>query len=1263
MAQELSDKIRAAAQAKGIDPEVALRIASAESAMKATAQAGKSTAGGLFQVVDKTWKEFGGAPGKKYDADENIRVGTDIIAKNTQTLKSFLQRDPRPAEVYAAHYFGPTGAKNFLSAQPGTPMADIFSKEVILANPNLKGKTTDQVMASLEKKMGSSPAPKAAPVVSRETPAEQTPAEKIMEPALRSGMSAQAPVTPDKMAGLGAGYQAALALSFLADTDEKEDRDIDREPGIAEKWLAEQPAPSTALADISSTSIRSPFAAEPQPQMLAEGGEAKSLMQRLIEGNREMQRYPRIPSTPMGAGLTAAYETYKYVTGKDPLQDLQDQLSKREGREIDTGSEPMNQERKREGLPPFGRADGGEVAHLALGGLPYVPTALPRPSVKKELEDIKSQYDTYNTQAELYNKGLTKYQTEVMAPYNTQADLYNTGLTKYQTEVVAPYNAQSEAYNRAAEAYNAGPRTSEFTMAMPTAPADYSMAAPITPADYSMAAPTAPTVSAADYEAKGLAARKDVSNRNLALQVMADPEQYGLSINRMFADGGEVEESTASRMLKEVVPMDLRILGSTLMGNKSPITESNFNQEELAAMQQAVDRAAARTGQAQKGSVQYADYPKGEEIGPGYQPVGTTLGRFVYEKSPTGQTVITDKYDFYNEGRKANVEKYEKMGRAEKAMSVSGNMLKNLVTGNLRGVPGELADAYIGRDGREVKIRLPVGRADGGPAEPTPEEIEAASRPATVNPNIQRQGEAARKLAAMRDVNTLPDPRTYAAVSGFLGTPPDEQGFSVMHPQREGIKQAGEAGFYTGTALQVAPMMGALRAAGIGPSSAGKTTAAQQLGAVKMRGGTFGYSGQPDDASKLGYLMRELTSEAESARAPQELQDFLKTKAPKYFSTTYGTADDPLRTAIRERRIEPFGRDQPKLTPYMIDAARNPEARGHLQAKLDLERMYDEMSGVRAYALKSEGSDVTERGIRQNISEKMGQEGVPIEARNPSSVDTFSAEEFSSYPTSSRMLRQLVESQESLPPNIRQALKTGEPIFDVDPSMALLRPNNVIEALQEVPANKLKNMSFPEALIQGTQALAPIRDYRAAVDLADKGAVVPKKALEMFTTPVIAAPVTKGEWVRLTKPVATELEGKLMKHSIGGYSEGSTYGTGYTALPFGGKKAFDEGLVQVYSLRDKQGMPSVTMELAKSDGGAGDKWNVTQIRGRFNSEPTYQSREDIFRLLDKLDETQGLGKIKGNTYFKTSTGEDISGPEKPAVDWASEYDQWLTGAK
>ena len=297
MAQELSDKIRAAAQAKGIDPEIALRIARAESAVNPAAQAKTSTAGGLFQVVDRTWKEFGGAPGKKYDADENIRVGTDIIAKNTQTLKGFLNRDPRPAEVYAAHYFGPSGAKNFLSAEPGTPMESIFSKDVIKANPNLKGKTTDQVMASLEKKMGGKPAQqaKASPPAEQVAPA---PARAAGEPGARtvSAAPAAAPVSRETMANLGPSYQAALALSFLSDTDEKEDRDIDREPGIAEKWLAEQPSRPTALAGFSDISIKSPFAAmEPQQpvQMFNDGGEVERLTPQQIERLAEKEALER----------------------------------------------------------------------------------------------------------------------------------------------------------------------------------------------------------------------------------------------------------------------------------------------------------------------------------------------------------------------------------------------------------------------------------------------------------------------------------------------------------------------------------------------------------------------------------------------------------------------------------------------------------------------------------------------------------------------------------------------------------------------------------------------------------------------------------------------------------------------------------------------------------------------------------------------------------------------------------------------------------
>jgi hypothetical protein len=258
-----------------------LRIARAESSLSPSAQAKTSSAGGLFQVVDKTWKEFGGKPGKKLDADENIRVGTDIIAKNAQTLKAFLQRDPRPAELYAAHYFGPTGARNFLSADPATPIVDILGKAAVKANPNLRGKNVGQVLAQLETKMGGKPAPAAAPAQQASVPRE-TPPQKFLEADSleTSPPAAAAPATGmrEQVASLGPGYQAALALSFLADTDEKEDRDVEKEPGIAEQWLAQtasqtasRPAAMDPFADLK---IKSPFQDEPeQPLMLADGGE------------------------------------------------------------------------------------------------------------------------------------------------------------------------------------------------------------------------------------------------------------------------------------------------------------------------------------------------------------------------------------------------------------------------------------------------------------------------------------------------------------------------------------------------------------------------------------------------------------------------------------------------------------------------------------------------------------------------------------------------------------------------------------------------------------------------------------------------------------------------------------------------------------------------------------------------------------------------------------------------------------------------------
>jgi len=226
MAQELIDKIRAAAQAKGIDPEVALGIARAESGLDPNAKAKSSSASGLFQILNSTWAGNKGTPGKQFDENENIRVGTDIISKNVQSLKGFLGRDPSPKEVYAAHYFGATGAQNILSAAPDTPTKQLFSEKVLAANPNLKNKTAAQVLAQLEGKLKISTSN-----VSRETKqakTEPTPAEEIMTKALPAGTTAS--VSRETMMkgmpdikSMPASYQAAFALAALADAQDEED--------------------------------------------------------------------------------------------------------------------------------------------------------------------------------------------------------------------------------------------------------------------------------------------------------------------------------------------------------------------------------------------------------------------------------------------------------------------------------------------------------------------------------------------------------------------------------------------------------------------------------------------------------------------------------------------------------------------------------------------------------------------------------------------------------------------------------------------------------------------------------------------------------------------------------------------------------------------------------------------------------------------------------------------------------------------------------
>jgi hypothetical protein len=264
-------------------------------------------------------------------------------------------------------------------------------------------------------------------------------------------------------------------------------------------------------------------------------------------------------------------------------------------------------------------ADGGFAAS-------YIMTpAFMRPKDEAKRVEIKGQLDDYTKQVDAYNAALEKYNSEVYNPYKTQIDAYNT----------------------AAEAHNANPARGEFTKTIPTAPTAFAQTAPTAPL----------TQAQVDEFAKQAQERaiQSAMHRKTAVQAFENPERFNLSsfgagyinspslagLSTSFAEGGEVEqESTASRMLKEIVPLDTRTFVSTLFGNRDPITERNLSPDQLTALREVVQTAEQK---GRKGNVQYSDYEKFNQ-GPQHSPhisLSTTLGRFNYTQNPDGSLTVS----------------------------------------------------------------------------------------------------------------------------------------------------------------------------------------------------------------------------------------------------------------------------------------------------------------------------------------------------------------------------------------------------------------------------------------------------------------------------------------------------------------------------------------------------------------------------------------------------------------------------------------------
>jgi len=287
MAQEIADKIRAAATAKGIDPDVALRIAGVESGYNAGIKNPRSSAKGLFQITDDTWKRYGGKPGMQRNADENIRVGMNILADSSAHLTKDLGHAPRPSELYTAHFFGWEKAADVIQSDPKALVSSLVSKKVMAANPELKGMTVADLMSKHETKfagLAASAKKDSAPAYGGVT--RENDVQKMMTNALQSGMTSEAkPSVLDdpRIKALGTNYQTALAATALANSPDDEDDDGTTEAERFQNYMAEQqasaePEMGTARRSLAAMDLtfKSPFAEEevaPQePVHMAIGG-------------------------------------------------------------------------------------------------------------------------------------------------------------------------------------------------------------------------------------------------------------------------------------------------------------------------------------------------------------------------------------------------------------------------------------------------------------------------------------------------------------------------------------------------------------------------------------------------------------------------------------------------------------------------------------------------------------------------------------------------------------------------------------------------------------------------------------------------------------------------------------------------------------------------------------------------------------------------------------------------------------------------------
>ena len=400
--------------------------------------------------------------------------------------------------------------------------------------------------------------------------------------------------------------------------------------------------------------------------------------------------------------------------------------------------------------------------------------------------------------------------------------------------------------------------------------------------------------------------------------------------------------------------------------------------------------------------------------------------------------------------------------------------------------------------------------------------------------------------------------------------------------------------------------------------------------AVRPKGGVFLGAKSVDEPPLTNFdiQLRRFTEDLNRTDPQQEaVVDFLDKKFRNYVSKDMGTADDPVFRKMLSGDIP----NHTFATAQELIAARagNPIAlakvRNAYDASLNLNFYVGENVAKQLGKGKEYGYIVKQEDL---IKKKIKEQSPTSPTELMVSGNVLGQEQLEKYPTlyGSPGFKQMVEESESgalmrmmnksdLPPHLRQAITQGEPVFAQTSSVrGVFDITELRDYLLTRSPNDIKNMGVADAIAKSKQWHARMEAARR-----DPSKFSPKQLFE--GTKEMLPTADNMKWVDVRTPDALSLEGNIMGHCVGG----SNY-----------CNAVAKETTKIVSLRDKKGVPHVTIEIQKDRDGKFSR--IAQIKGTGNNSP-----EKYFTQVDDF--------LKD---YSSKLGGDLSITERPNYvppDW------------